>query len=42
MLLDIEVDVITKLRPVDALQEFDVVLFLTRYTSDLPAPISSS
>ena len=42
MLLDVEVDVITELRPVDALQELDVMLFFTRYTSDLPAPVSSS
>ena len=41
MLLDVEVDVITELRPVDALQELDVVLFFTRCTSDLPAPVCS-
>ena len=42
MLLDVEVDVITELRPVDALQELDVMLFFTRYTSDLSAPVCSS
>ena len=42
MLLDVEVDVITELRPEDVLQELDVVLFFTRYMSDLLAPVGSS
>ena len=42
MLSDGEVDVITDLRPVDALQKLDVTLFFTRYSSDLSAPVRSS
>ena len=42
MLSDVEVDVITELWPVDALQELDVMLFFTRYTSDLSASVGTS
>ena len=44
MLSDVEVDVITELWPVDALQELDVMLFFSRsrYTSDLSEPVSTS
>ena len=42
MLSCIEVDVITGLWQVDALQKLDVMLFFTRYTSDLSAPVSTS
>ena len=42
MLPDVEVDVITELWPVEALQEFDVMLFLTRCTSDLSASLQVS
>ena len=42
MLSGIEVDVITELWPVDALQIPDVMLFFTRYTNDLSAPVSTS
>ena len=41
MLSGVEVDVIIELRPVDVLQEVDVMLFFTRYTSDLSAPVST-
>ena len=42
MLSGVEVDVITELWPVDALQELDVMLFFTRYSSDQSAPVSTS
>ena len=42
MLSGVEVDVITALQPVDALQEFVVMLFFTRYTSDLSASVSTN
>ena len=41
MLSCLEVDVITELQPVDVLQEVEVMLFFTRYTSDLSAPVSA-
>ena len=37
VLSDLEVDVIAELRPIDVLQEAEVMLFFTRYTSDLLA-----
>ena len=42
MLSGIEVDVVTELWPVGALQKLDVMLFFTRCTSDLSAPVSTS
>ena len=37
MLSGLEADVLTELRPVDILQEIEVMLFFSRYISDLPA-----
>ena len=39
VLSGVEVNVMTELWPVDVLQEVDVVLFFTRYTSDLSASV---
>ena len=41
VLSGVEVDVITELWPVDVLQEVDVMLFSTRYTSDRSASVST-
>ena len=41
VLSHLEVDVITELWPVDVLQKVEVMLFFTRYTSDLPALVCS-
>ena len=40
MFSGVEVDVITELQPVDVLQDVDVMLFFTRYTSHLSALVS--